>query len=201
MLKQVPNQPVVFRDELPHPSFMYPRRERTEDGIIAYGWRRFIDARNANETVDAQWLLRLPMTKAASRAMDAVINFAAERLKVAVSSFVVNGRSKRGWTTWIEYSDSRMYKLQVLRKALHHWTMHGEIAMFARYREFYAEAKHRNTLHNRAINASARFSKPKLVYAFEEWHKQMGLEAMERRLRRSQQGALCRAISDCLGQK
>ena len=79
---------------------MYPRRERTEDGIIAYGWRRFIDGRNANETVDAQWLLRLPMTKAVSRAMDAVTSFAATRLQIHVASFVVNGRSKRGWTTW-----------------------------------------------------------------------------------------------------
>jgi PhoPQ-activated pathogenicity-related protein len=96
----VPNQPVIFKDELPHPPFMYPRRERTEDGIIAYGWRRFIDRRNANQTVDAQWLLRLPMTKAVSRAMDAVTSFAVSRLKVAVSDFVVNGRSKRGWTTW-----------------------------------------------------------------------------------------------------
>jgi PhoPQ-activated pathogenicity-related protein len=100
VLKQVPNQPVIFKDELPHPPFMYPRRERTEDGIIAYGWRRFIDRRNANQTVDAQWLLRLPMTKAVSRAMDAVTSFAVSRLKVAVSDFVVNGRSKRGWTTW-----------------------------------------------------------------------------------------------------
>ena len=99
VLKQVPNQPVIFADELPHPPFMYPDRERSEDGIISFGWRKFVDGRNANETVDAQWLLRLPMTKAASRAMDVVIDFAARR-GVAVADFVVNGRSKRGWTTW-----------------------------------------------------------------------------------------------------
>lgn len=108
VLKQVPNQPVIFRDELPHPPDMYPGGERSEDGIIAYGWRRFLDARAANRTADARWLLRLPMTKAVSRAMDAVTDFAARDDSsgaggfgsVRVADFVVGGASKRGWTTW-----------------------------------------------------------------------------------------------------
>jgi PhoPQ-activated pathogenicity-related protein len=79
---------------------MYPHGDRTEDGIIAYGWRQFVDERRAGKSADARWLLRLPMTKAASAAMSAITSFAAEAAGVAVSHFVVCGRSKRGWTTW-----------------------------------------------------------------------------------------------------
>jgi PhoPQ-activated pathogenicity-related protein len=54
------------------------------------------------ETGDDKWPLRLPMTKAVVRAMDAVTGFLASDAggKVTVDKFVVAGGSKRGWTTW-----------------------------------------------------------------------------------------------------
>ncbi len=86
-LRMVPNQPLVFRGET---------RERVEDAIIAYTWDKFM------RTGDERWPLRLPMTKSAVRAMDAVTGFMASDAggKVKVDRFVVTGASKRGWTTW-----------------------------------------------------------------------------------------------------
>lgn len=87
-LFDVPNEPLVFTNDAYGP--------RTEDQIIAYTWKKFI------ETNDSNWPLRLPMTKAAVRAMDTVTAFAAsdEAGHHAVNKFVVTGASKRGWTTW-----------------------------------------------------------------------------------------------------
>jgi len=83
-LRMVPNQPLVFGGDT---------RPRSEDEIIAYTWDRFLRGG------DDQWPLRLPMTKAAVRAMDTVVSHCAgERL--AVDAFVVAGASKRGWTAW-----------------------------------------------------------------------------------------------------
>jgi PhoPQ-activated pathogenicity-related protein len=86
-LKMVPNQPLVFAGET---------ERRTEDSLIAYTWDKFL------RTGDPKWPARLPMTKAAVRAMDTVTEFCAspEGGKVNVSGFVVAGGSKRGWTTW-----------------------------------------------------------------------------------------------------
>ncbi len=86
-LKMVPNEPLTFLEE---------GRSRTEDGIIAYTWDKFL------KTGDETWPLRLPMTKSAVRAMDTITSFCAAREQggVKVSRFVVSGGSKRGWTTW-----------------------------------------------------------------------------------------------------
>ena len=86
-LRMVPNQPLVFAGE---------SRGRSEDSLIAYTWDKFL------RTGDAKWPARLPMTKAAVRAMDTVTAFAAsaEGGKVSIDGFVVAGGSKRGWTTW-----------------------------------------------------------------------------------------------------
>ena len=80
-LRMVPNQPLSYEGDSFGP--------RKEDELIAYNWRRFLDE------PDPIWLTRLPMTKAAVRAMDTVSAF-DER----VESFYVMGGSKRGWTTW-----------------------------------------------------------------------------------------------------
>ena len=58
-LRLVPNQPVVFMDD---PA----KKPRTEDDFIAYTWDKFL------RTGDEKWPARLPMTKSAVRAMDAV---------------------------------------------------------------------------------------------------------------------------------
>jgi PhoPQ-activated pathogenicity-related protein len=86
-LRMVPNQPLVFAGET---------KLRTEDAIIAYTWDKFLRGGDDN------WPLRLPMTKAAVRAMDTVTSFckSAAGGNVTVDKFVVSGGSKRGWTTW-----------------------------------------------------------------------------------------------------
>ncbi len=86
-LRMVPNQPLTFPDD---------GQPRSEDGIIAYTWDKFLHGG------DDQWPARLPMTKSAVRAMDTVTAFCATEAagKVGVKSFVVAGGSKRGWTTW-----------------------------------------------------------------------------------------------------
>lgn len=84
----IPNEPLTFAGD--------PFGPRDEDQIIAYTWKKFLD------TGDSTWPLRLPMTKAAVRAMDTVISFAAGKKggRHRVDHFVVTGASKRGWTTW-----------------------------------------------------------------------------------------------------
>ncbi|MCC2671509.1 MAG: PhoPQ-activated pathogenicity-related protein PqaA type, partial [Armatimonadetes bacterium] len=86
-LKMIPNEPLTFTGET---------MSRTEDAIIAYTWDRFL------KTGDETWPLRLPMTKAAVRAMDTVTAFCRDSTpkKPKVEKFVVSGASKRGWTTW-----------------------------------------------------------------------------------------------------
>jgi PhoPQ-activated pathogenicity-related protein len=86
-LGQVPNEPLKFAGE---------SQSRTEDAIIAYTWDKYL------RTGDERWPARLPMTKAAVRAMDAVTDFLAKLPAggMTVKHFVVAGGSKRGWTTW-----------------------------------------------------------------------------------------------------
>jgi len=86
-LKMVPNQPLVFAGQT---------ERRTEDSIIAYTWDKFL------RTGDPKWPARLPMTKAAVRAMDTITAFCGspEGGSLKVDSFVVAGASKRGWTAW-----------------------------------------------------------------------------------------------------
>lgn len=86
-LNNIPSEPLLFADRT---------NTLTEDGIIAYTWDKFL------RTGDEKWPLRLPMTKAAVRAMDTVTAFCASEAggKRAVDKFFVTGASKRGWTTW-----------------------------------------------------------------------------------------------------
>lgn len=86
-LRGIPSEPLVFTGD---------GKKRTEDAIIAYTWDKYL------RTGDDRWPLRLPMTKAAVRAMDTVTTFCASDQggKLKVDSFVVSGGSKRGWTTW-----------------------------------------------------------------------------------------------------
>ena len=120
-LKMVPNEPLMFAGETTN---------RTEDEIIAYTWDKYL------RTGDARWPARLPMTKAAVRAMDTVTAFcgSAQGGGVKVGSFVVAGASKRGWTTWTTAAvDQRVAAiipmvidvLNVQTSFLHHYAAYG----------------------------------------------------------------------------
>jgi PhoPQ-activated pathogenicity-related protein len=120
-LKMVPNQPLVFAGE---------KEGRKEDSLIAYTWDKFL------RTGDPKWPARLPMTKAAVRAMDTVTAFCAspEGGKVKVDGFVVAGGSKRGWTTWTTAAvDKRVVAivpividvLNMEPSMLHHYAAYG----------------------------------------------------------------------------
>eukprot|EP00118_Oscarella_pearsei_P016366 m.155297 g.155297 ORF g.155297 m.155297 type:complete len:483 (+) comp38666_c0_seq1:42-1490(+) len=88
ILYQIPNQPILFRDD----PF---QKHRIEDAVIAYTWYRFLQ-----NTSRSDLLLRLPMTKAAVRALDTVTDFVSKKKSLSISKFMVAGASKRGWTTW-----------------------------------------------------------------------------------------------------
>lgn len=79
VLYDVPNQPIF---------------EMREDDLIAHTFERYL------ETADPTWPLLMPMTAAATRAMDAVKRETAGDPD-PVRRFVATGGSKRGWTTWL----------------------------------------------------------------------------------------------------
>lgn len=87
-LHMIPNQPLTFIADETQP--------RGEDALVAYTWDKYL------RTGDATWPARLPMTKAAVRAMDTITNFCASARggNVTVDAFVVAGGSKRGLTAW-----------------------------------------------------------------------------------------------------
>lgn len=65
-----------------------------EDDLIAYTFQKYL------ETGDESWPLLFPMTKAAIRAMDAIVDY-TKNSENPITSFVITGASKRGWTTWM----------------------------------------------------------------------------------------------------
>lgn len=120
-IKMVPNQPLVFVGET---------EKRTEDSLIAYTWDKFL------RTGDSKWPARLPMTKAAVRAMDTITSFCGgpDGGNVKVDQFVVAGGSKRGWTTWTTAAvDKRVVAivpividlLNIIPSMKHHYAAYG----------------------------------------------------------------------------
>jgi len=120
-LRMVPNQPLRFAGD---------EEGRYEDDLIAYAWEQYM------LTGDVTWLPRLPMTKAAVRAMDAVQSFCSGPVMGGkrVEDFVVTGGSKRGWTTWTTAAvDSRVKAvvpvvidmLNMMPSFEHHWRTLG----------------------------------------------------------------------------
>tara|TARA_B100000686_G_C16784474_1_gene974272 strand:- start:1114 stop:2520 length:1407 start_codon:yes stop_codon:yes gene_type:complete len=125
-LYMVPNQPLEFTDNI--------GTQRTEDAIIAYTWDKYL------HTGDEKWPLRLPMTKAAVRAMDTITHLMAsnEGGNFDVSQFVVAGGSKRGWTTWTTaLVDKRVIAimpividmLNVSESFKHHFSVYGAYSL------------------------------------------------------------------------
>jgi PhoPQ-activated pathogenicity-related protein len=120
-LRMIPNQPLSFYGE---------DRKRTEDAIIAFTWKKYL------ETGDERWPARLPMTKGAVKAMDATQEFMASEQggKIKVARWVVTGGSKRGWTTWTTGAvDKRVIAimpvvidlLNMQESFTHHWRVYG----------------------------------------------------------------------------
>eukprot|EP01133_Synstelium_polycarpum_P011582 gene11582-13517_t len=92
-LSQNPNQPVEFA----RTSSMNSSGPLTEDAVLAYSWRRYID--NSSEP---EWLSAFPQTKAVVRAMDAIQSHVRDHSRMMrVKNFVVSGASKRGWASWL----------------------------------------------------------------------------------------------------
>jgi len=81
-VKQIPNEPLYFTDEV--------NRRRSEDEILAYSLDKYLD------TGDDEWPVHQAMAKASIRAMDLV-----QSEFVTMRDFLVTGGSKRGWTTWL----------------------------------------------------------------------------------------------------
>jgi len=123
-LRMIPNQPITFTDD---------RVRRTEDSFIAYTWDKYL------RTGDEMWPARLPMTKAAVRAMDTVVSFCGSEAggNLKIDGFVVAGGSKRGWTTWTTAAvDKRVVAivpividlLNVIPSFQHHFAAYGYYA-------------------------------------------------------------------------
>ena len=121
LLRMVPNSPLIFRSD---------GKERYEDDLIAVTWEHFL------KTGDERWPARLPMTKAAVRAMDATSAYFAseEGGRTTIDRYVVAGASKRGWTTWTTAAvDRRVVAicpmvigvLNVERSMQHHYQAYG----------------------------------------------------------------------------
>lgn len=92
VLYQVPNQPIVY------PGDPFPNFPRSEDASIAYTWSKYLTDPSPNPF----WVLQLPMTKAAVRAMDAVQQIIPTLVPDAsIGKFFVSGASKRGWVAWL----------------------------------------------------------------------------------------------------
>ncbi len=123
-LHNVPNQKTNFVGDDYGP--------RVEDELIAYGWRKFLEAGGGDESLE--WLARLPMSRAAVRTMDTVTEYAQKKLNHKTDKFVVAGASKRGWTTWATaIADDRVVAiapividvLNVVPSFMHHWRAYG----------------------------------------------------------------------------
>ncbi|MEP0713040.1 MAG: PhoPQ-activated protein PqaA family protein, partial [Algoriphagus sp.] len=122
-IHNIPFQPISFTDA---------PGKRTEDAIIAYGWRKFLEGGAKDE--DALWLARFPMTKAVKLGMDAVTDAVEKNYQKKLDSFVIGGASKRGWTTWTTAAtDDRVVAiipvvidmLNLDESFDHHWKNYG----------------------------------------------------------------------------
>lgn len=124
-VSRVPFQPISFSADTSD--------QRSSDALIAYGWRQFLESGAADDS--AEWLARVPMTKAVMRAMDTLTEFSDTVAETTSRKFVVGGASKRGWTAWLTAAfDDRVAGvipvvidlLNVVPSFEHHWRSLGE---------------------------------------------------------------------------
>lgn len=146
-LRMVPNQPLTFSDD---------KKPRVEDEFIAYTWDKYL------KTGDETWPARLPMTKAAVRAMDTVTSFLSGEAggNAKIDGFVVAGGSKRGWTTWTTAAvDKRVVAiapmvidlLNIEPSFRHHYEAYGYYAPAVGDYETMGIMKHEGTPQYRAL--------------------------------------------------
>jgi PhoPQ-activated pathogenicity-related protein len=120
-LRMVPNQSLLLSGI---------GKPASEDEIIAFTWEQYL------RTGDEKWPARLPMTKSAVRAMDAVTAFlkTPEQGSLDVQRYAVSGASKRGWTAWTTAAvDKRVVAaaplvidlLNIVPSMNHHWRAYG----------------------------------------------------------------------------
>ena len=134
-----PNQPIAFKND---PLIALYPNGRTEDGIIARTWHMFI-----NNPTKPDVLLRLPMTKAAIRAMDTAEDFLVGLGETKPVRWGCTGASKRGWTTWtaaaVDYeriifaSPVWLDNLKLIPSAHHHYRSLGGWTF--NYYDYYVE--------------------------------------------------------------
>ena len=129
ILRQVPNQALYFKVTTVNQQTASLNMDqnderlgeigRKEDNIIAWTWKHFMLYPNQPD-----WLLRMPMTKAARLALDLIdIKIQEEKSKLGsvwkdqfadvVDEFTVMGASKRGWTTWTIASVDKRVKAAI----------------------------------------------------------------------------------------
>ncbi|MBQ8779133.1 MAG: PhoPQ-activated pathogenicity-like protein PqaA type [Alistipes sp.] len=66
-----------------------------EDELLSFTLHKF------QQDKDYTWPLLFPMVKSVVRAMDTIEEFTQQKHNAKVNKFVINGFSKRGWTTWL----------------------------------------------------------------------------------------------------
>ncbi|BCM89653.1 hypothetical protein IAD21_01500 [Abditibacteriota bacterium] len=72
-----------------------PLYDRQEDALLAYSFQKYL------ETGDSTWPILLPMTKAVTKAMDAMQEWSKKTQGKEIKRFIVTGASKRGWTAYL----------------------------------------------------------------------------------------------------
>ncbi|CAH1802107.1 unnamed protein product [Owenia fusiformis] len=92
-LKQIPNQPMYLYQSAE------PERRRSEDALIAWTWRHYIETNRS----DPEMILQFPMVKAAKMAFDTIHSYTRQNVssQFNIDKFFPAGGSKRGWITWL----------------------------------------------------------------------------------------------------
>ena len=139
---QTPNQMCTFPQDPKHTA------NRSEDSLIAYTWRRYLDLMHEGDTDGRafRWPSHVPMTMAVVRTMDATQEFLSKcdecGLKDAVpQAFIPFGASKRGWVSWMTAAvDKRVCAIAPVVMDLLHmskgfhmwWRNYGGLSFIAR---------------------------------------------------------------------